>query len=198
MFIFGNGESRLPVDIDKIDDIKIGCNAIARDYHMDHLVCVDRRMVQESIDLGANNHSLIYTRKDWHLHFNSYKRIRVVPDLPYVGSDRWDDPFHWGSGPYAVLLGAKLCKDNDVKLLGFDLYSKDKKVNNIYKGTSNYDSPDKRAVDPRYWIHQIGMVLKYFPKIIFTVYIEDEWQLPQAWNRSNVKVDKISNIYYNT
>ena len=64
MYVFGNGESRTSIDIDKLDGPKIGCNAIYRDYHMDHLVCVDRRMAQEAVDANLK-HTQIYTRKDW-------------------------------------------------------------------------------------------------------------------------------------
>ena len=198
MIVIGNGESRASIDIDKLSGPKVGCNAIMRDYNMDYLICVDRRMVQEAIDCSANEPSLVYTRKDWHHYFKNNKRIRIVPDLPYAGSERPDDPFHWGSGPYAVLLAAKHAKEGFVDLLGFDLHSETSNVNNIYKNTPNYDSADKRAVDPRYWIHQIGKVFECFPKIQFTIYQTDNWQLPQAWNYPNVKVDTISNIYYNT
>ena len=51
MYVFGNGESRTSVNIDKLEGTKVGCNAIYRDYTMDHLICVDRRMVQESLVL---------------------------------------------------------------------------------------------------------------------------------------------------
>jgi len=193
MYVFGNGESRTSVDIDKLDGIKIGCNAIYRDYEVDHLVCVDRRMVNEAIDNGANNYALVYTREDWLGNYNQFKRIRAVPKLPYAGSERWDEPFQWGSGPYAVLLAAKLCKDPTVRLIGFDLYSPTDTINNVYKGTSNYDNANKRAIDPRYWIHQIGMVIKCFPKINFVVH-HDDFELPQAWNQSNLTVDKISSL----
>jgi hypothetical protein len=198
MIVLGNGESRLSVDIKSLDRPLVGCNAIMRDHTMDYLVCVDRRMVQEAINRSANNDSLVYTRKDWYHYFKEHKRIRTVPDLPYVGSERADDPFHWGSGPYAVLIGAKNAKEKQVKLIGFDLYSKTDNVNNIYKGTPNYDDPNKRAVDPRYWIHQIGKVFECYPKITFTIYTEKDWELPKAWNYPNVMVDNISNIYYNT
>lgn len=194
MFVFGNGESRSRVNIEKIDDIKVGCNAIMRDFRMNHLVCVDRRMVLEAVENKVNEHSLVYTRSEWHKHFKDYKRLRVVPDLPYVGNQRWDDPFHWGSGPYAVLLAAKLCKTQHVKLLGFDLYSKNDKVNNIYKDSNNYDSSDKRPVDPRYWIHQISKTFEIYSNTKFTIFTEDNWQLPKSWKKSNVAVDNISNI----
>ena len=194
MYVFGNGESRTSVDIDKLDGIKIGCNAIYRDYAVDHLVCVDRRMVNEAIDNGANDYALVYTREDWLSQYKQFKRIRAVPILPYNGTERWDEPFQWGSGPYAVLLAAKLCKGSTVRLIGFDLYSSTATVNNVYKSTSNYDSADKRAVDPRYWIHQIGKIFEIYPRRTFTIYQELGWELPKAWNYPNVSVDKISSL----
>ena len=197
MLVIGNGESRKFIDLNNILLDKIGCNAIYRDYpSIKHLVCVDKRMVKEVIDAGYNQTGFIYTRGDWFPRFKQYKRVRTVPDLPYAGSERKDEPFHWGSGPYAVLLGAK--KSNVVHMTGFDLYSNDNKVNNIYKDTDNYITSDKRAVNPSYWIHQIGMVFKHFSNTNFVVYQEDGWKLPTEWKYSNVTLDNISNIYYNT
>jgi hypothetical protein len=201
MLVIGNGESRLGIDLNQVNDTKVGCNALYRDYYVRHLVCVDRRMVQEAIDSGYNQDSIIYTRTDWQGYFKKVRHLRTVPELPYVGSERWDEPFQWGSGPYAVLLGAKIAnKDLEVvRLVGFDLYGNaNGKTNNIYKDTQNYNTSDKRAVDPRYWIHQIGKVFECFPKVKFIVYQPTDWKLPKAWKYSNVTVDKISNIYYNT
>jgi hypothetical protein len=193
MYVFGNGESRTPVNINNLDGIKVGCNAIYRDYDIDHLVCVDRRMINEAIDNGVNDYALVYTRKDWLGHYTQFKNINVVPELPYNGTKRWDEPFNWGSGPYAVLLAATLYKGPTVRLIGFDLYSPTQNINNVYKGTSNYDDANKRAVDPRYWIHQIGMIFKCFPKLNFVIH-HDAFELPQAWNQPNVTVDKISSL----
>jgi hypothetical protein len=198
MWAIGNGESRSAIDIDKLTEPKVGCNAIMRDYYTDYLVCVDRRMVEEALNRGINTKgTLVYTRPDWYPRYKTLK-VREVPPLPYKGEQRWDEPFQWGSGPYAVLIAAAFAKEREVNLIGFDLHSKTKTVNNIYKDTPHYDPADKRAVDPRYWIHQIGMVFECFPKITFTIYQEAEWKLPQAWNYPNVSVDKISNISYNT
>ena len=192
MYVFGNGESRASVNIDKLEGTKVGCNAICRDYNMDHLICVDRRMVQEALDKNANQHSYIYTRQDWLPQFDAI-RLRTVPKLPYSGSERWDEPFQWGSGPYAVLLAAKLCKKATVHLVGFDLHSNTSTVNNIYKDTDNYDTADKRAVDPRYWVHQIGMVFSYYTKIKFVVH-NDNFKLPETWKQPNVLLDTISSL----
>jgi len=198
MWAIGNGESRTTIDIEKINGPKVGCNAIYREYDIDHIVCVDRRMMDEALQNSANKNSLLYTRKDWwHLYFNC-KRTRIVPELPYAGSERWDEPFQWGSGPYSVLLSAKLTRNFEVNLIGFDLYSQTGKINNVYKGTENYDPVHKRAVDPRYWIHQISMVFKHYPKITFTIYQYPNWQLPKVWKYNNVMVDRLSSIAYNT
>ena len=197
MWAIGNGESRTPINIDKLDGPKSGCNAIWRDYYTDYLVCVDRRMVDEALRGNTNSKgTLIYTRPDWYDRYSANKGIRKVPPLPYKGDQRWDEPFQWGSGPYALLIAALFAKERYVNLIGFDLWSKTKKINNIYKDTPNYENSDYRAVDPRYWIHQMGMVFNCFPKIEFTIY-QDDWTLPNSWNYPNVKVDKISSLSYN-
>lgn len=186
----GNGESRTNINVDLLEGYKVGCNAIARDYYVDTIVCVDRRMVQEAIDTNFPN--VILTRKDWIDRFSMYRNIKLVPKLPYKGNERADEPFHWGSGPYAVLEATK--HSNRIKLLGFDLYSNTDNVNNIYKDTSNYDASSKRSVDPRYWIHQIGKIFECFPTKKFVIYQNQDWKIPKAWKHTNVSLDNISNI----
>lgn len=193
MIAIGNGESRSSIDLARITEPLVGCNAIARDRYVDHLVCVDRKMVKECIKLYYKNFDKIYTRSNWVDSFKDPK-VNSVPHLPYTGSQRWDEPFHWGSGPYAVLLAAEFSRK--VQMIGFDLWSETKFVNNCYKDTENYDSATKRAVDPRYWIHQIGRVFECFPQTEFTIYQTPDWQLPEKWNCANVQVDKISNFTY--
>ena len=195
MLVIGNGESRCNINLSAIDTTKIGCNAIVRDFFVDHLVCVDRRMVDEATQKHKHNFTTIYTRKDWLSERTHIDNLVCVPDLPYKGNTRADEPFHWGSGPYAVLLGALL--DTTVKLLGFDLHSKNTKVNNIYKDTQNYDPSTKTAIDPRYWIYQIGKVFECFPKHKFVIYTDNDWECPNFWNRPNVSVDNYSKLLYN-
>jgi len=40
MLVIGNGESRSGININSIDQVKVGCNAVYRDYKVDHLICV--------------------------------------------------------------------------------------------------------------------------------------------------------------
>ncbi len=188
MLIIGNGESRSGIDLNKINMPKIGCNAVFRDCYTEHLVCVDRPMVKEAISFGATEDRTVYTRSDWYMRFN----IEPVPNLPYQGAAKADDPFNWGSGAYAVLLGATL--SSTVGLIGFDLYSSNGKINNVYKDSENYKHSDHSAVDPRYWIYQIAQVVSHFPQTQFTIFQTDAWQLPNSWKKSNLTVDSISNI----
>ena len=192
MLVIGNGESRTSVNINKLNYPKIGCNAILRDFKVDHLICVDRPMLHEALNSTYYKNSSIYTRRRNWVQYRLEKNIRMVPELPYVGDQRPDEAIHWGSGPYAVLLAAKLTQD-DIHLLGFDLYSADKRVNNVYKDTANYSPAHKNAVDPRYWIYQIGKVFECFNNTRFIVH-NDDFELPKAWNQPNVKVDTISNL----
>lgn len=188
MLVIGNGESRQQVNLNLLCGPKIGCNAIFRDYYTEYLICVDRSMVKEAQTAGADTDRAVYTRSDWSQRFGVY----TVPDLPYQGTYKADDAFNWGSGAYAALLAATL--STDVDLVGFDLYSSDHKINNIYKDTVNYKNSNERAVDPRYWIYQIGKVIEHFPSTQFTIYQTDCWQLPSSWKKSNVTLDNISNI----
>lgn len=185
----GNGESRTQIDINNLKGMKVGCNAIQRDYIVDCLVCVDRRMVTEAIKNNFPNK--ILTRKDWIDRFYG-ENVFAVPDLPYEGTERVDEPFQWGSGPYAVLQASLQSKK--IKLIGFDLYSATNKINNLYKDTDNYDKSDKDAIDPRYWIHQIGKVFECFPKKKYKIYNIKDWKLPKAWQYPNVSVDNIDSL----
>lgn len=189
IFVFGNGESRKDLDLNCFTEPKVGCNAVHRDYYVDHLVCVDRRMVQEALD--AKFKGTIYTRMDW-MHFFKNTPVTILPELPYEGNTRPDEPFQWGSGPYAVLLAALL--DDHISLVGFDLHSQTRYVNNIYKDTANYAEASKSAVDPRYWIYQISQVFTAFPDKYFIIFNNAEWELPESWRLANVKFKTIDSI----
>jgi len=151
-------------------------------------------MVDEAVKSKVNEHTLIYTRDDWIERYKGVERVRTVPSLPYNGMTRPDQPFQWGSGPYALLLAAMKAKGQTVSLIGFDLYSNTKNVNNMYKGTANYAKVESRNIDPRYWIHQISMVFKCFPKVNFTIYQTHNWELPNNWIQPNISLDNINKL----
>lgn len=188
--VIGNGESRKSLNLEnyKPKYTLIGCNAVHRDTVVDHLVCCDRRMAAESTDNPQTKNTQIYVRTDWFHFFRKIKKnknIRTVPDLPYTGNIKIDDPINWGSGGYAVLLAATL-DFKEIELIGFDLYPAGNSVNNIYKGTPNYSKEGSQAVDPSYWVYQIAKVFQHYPDIKFTIRNRQSWIMPVEWQKNNV------------
>ena len=178
--VIGNGESRKVVDLYQLQWLgeTIGTNAIHRDFHPDHLVCCDRRMVQEAVN--SNFENPVYTRTDWYKQFSFWSNVRRVPELPYNGDKRPDDPFQWGSGGHALNL-ACILQPKFVVMLGFDLYSTTKFVNNVYKDTEHYLNADKNPVDPSYWIYQTAKIFEHYPKVKFIQIQPDDWEPPEEW-----------------
>ena len=190
VIVFGNGESRKSLNLEEYKSkyTLIGCNAIHRDIEVDHLICCDRRMVAEATDNPQTKNTLIYVRPDWFHFFKKIKKnknIRTVPELPYKGEAKRDDPDHWGSGGYAILLAASL-GFKEVEIFGFDLYGIDHLVNNIYKDTQNYSKSNSQPVDPSYWIYQISQIFRYYPSTTFIIRNKTGWNLPIEWQKNNV------------
>ncbi len=181
--VLGNGESRKPLDLDTLERPLIGCNAIHRDIICDHVVAVDRRMVREILDNPNYKNIPIYTREDWVKEFRSNINVRSVPKLPYEGKMKMDDPWHWNSGPFAILIACYL-RPKKINLLGFDLYSKNSKLNNVYKNTTNYGSDKDKPVDPSHWLHQLKKIFDCFPEIVFCQWQTKDWTIPQVWQET--------------
>ena len=196
MLLIGNGESRSGIDIDNINMHKVGCNAVYRDFHVDELVCVDRRMVIEACQAEFKGN--IYTRDNWVKYFAvKYPNVKSVPKLPYEGDKRHDDPFHWGSGNFAQLVA---CQTHHKKIyvLGFDLWGSGEgqyKHNNVYKGTENYNKVDHRAVDPRYWIIHFAKLAEVYKYKKFIILANQDWKRPKEWSLSNIERLDIDKVY---
>ena len=187
LIVIGNGESRRSIDLSQIPSLKIGCNAVHRDFHVDHLVCIDRLPLQEAIKSNLKS-TTIWTREEY-----SQYSVNTLPSIPQ-GNQRADQTRHWGSGPYAILLGLQF--SDTVHIVGFDLYSKNNLVNNIYKDTDSYQSSTSHAVDPRYWIYQISRIFLENTDKYFVVYNLPGWVLPKEWCLANVEFKTLDNIYH--
>lgn len=193
--VVGNGESRLSFDLQNIKNqfCLIGCNAIYRDVEVDHLVCCDQRMVIEALPKINTEKTKIYTRRKWLTSFSD-RNVDCVPELPYTGELRQDQPEHWNSGPYAVLLSCHL-NFNRIFLLGFDLYSKDGLFNNVYKDSNNYQPSNSRSIDPQYWIYQMSKIFESYQDKQFIIVNNEDWILPQIWKQKNVTVRNIDDFF---
>jgi hypothetical protein len=180
--IIGNGESRRGFDLTVLKQFStvIGCNAQFRDYNFETFVCCDKHMCQEAANTVGKN-TLIYTRKDWASQFAIWPNVKPLPDLPVEGDERADEPFHWGTGPYAGVLGLTY-KPKAIFMLGFDLYSVNNAVNNVYKDTKGYQYI-KRPVDPRYWIHQFQKLFE-LNNCRWILINHKDWQMPAEWKQN--------------
>ena len=195
--VIGNGESRTGVDLAKLktQSTLIGCNAIHRDFDVDHLVCCDQRMVREVISNQNSKIENIHTREKYYQDFRKIqkiKRIKRLPEIPYEKLIRADDPEHWGSGPYAVLLAAE--SYNTVCLIGFDLYGNEYLLNNMYKDTQNYLPKTANAVDPAYWVHQLKRIFQHYSTVQFKIFNKEDWRCPDVWKQANVEVLNIKDL----
>lgn len=194
MLVIGNGESRKDVQIENLNSVKIGCNAIMRDHTVHHLVCCDKKMVSEAITNKNISNNRIYTRSDWQ---NLFPGVSMVPELWYQSDERIDQPWHWGSGDYAVLLASQLCTSDTIHMIGFDLHSKDGKYNNIYKNTTNYNDENSRAVDPSYWIYHLAKIFEHFKQHQYVMYPAPH-KIPESWqNIENLRMDSLDNLETN-
>jgi hypothetical protein len=194
--IIGNGESRRHFNLSQLPTTvsTIGCNAICRDFFVDHLVCCDRRMVIESLNKYSGP---IYTRRKHYLDFRKIKKKKSIfqlPEIPYVGSEKKDQGEHWNSGPYAVLLACEM-DFKKIVLLGFDLFSNDGLINNLYKGTDNYQSPTSLSVDAANWIYQFKKLFQIYQDREFIIVNNSDWPMPISWHFSNVRKIDIEKLY---
>lgn len=188
--VIGNGESRISLDLKSHINkfCSYGCNAIHRDIPVDKLFCYDKRMASEFLESSKNQSTLLYTKHenvDALANFYKNNFIRSFPELPYNGLSRPDQPRHWNSGQYALLCAA-YDENKNIYVVGFDLYSKNSCVNNVYKDTSNYSSSNSHPVDYSYWIYQNAKIFSIFQDKNFILVNEQDWKLPQEWNFDNV------------
>lgn len=191
VWVIGNGQSRIGFALNQINSFTIGCNAVHRDHTCDEYVAVDRRMVDEILRNDQNKNKIIYTRDDWIDIYSKHTQVKPLPSLPFTGLNKSDQPFHWNSGPYAVLVAA-LKNPSQIYMLGFDLYSKTSFVNNVYKGTPNYAGAHDRRISPEFWIYQLGRLFDHFNNIEFIQKQTADWRIPESWKKiNNLTIEKL-------
>jgi len=181
-FAIGNGESRQPIDLKSLHGLTVGCNALIRDFSPDILSAADQKMVKEI--LASEYSGTLYTRPDWNIKF----RIQSYPELPYHGTERADNPWHWNSGPHAINIA---CSYKNPKwnmqtaeicfLIGFDM-TQTKLCNNIYKNTVGYND---QVVNPKYWHYQLNKLYEHYSHVRFVWIAPDTYNCPDDWNNND-------------
>ena len=72
-----------------------------------------------------------------------------------------DYPVGWSAGNTALHLACQNLPD-EIYIMGFDLSSYDKPLNNIYKGTNNYLPVNTKGFNPENWYDQMRAVFREF------------------------------------
>ena len=136
--VFGNGTSRLSIDIDKLEGTKYGCNAIYRDYYTDYLIGKDKNICSEILASECWQDRKVVLQTQWRndsLVREAYEHITWWKDI--VGTNDYTD-----CGSVALTIASQNASDNNDKYIymyGMDFDDPNSnKINNIYHGTRNY------------------------------------------------------------
>ena len=92
----------------------------------------------------------------------SSKDDKILSLDDYIDEDTMMD-----SGQSASHLSCKIDEPTDVYLIGFDMGDGKGKLNNVYKGTNTYFSPEAREVNPVNWVTQHTSTFDTFPDVTF-------------------------------
>ena len=149
-FILGNGKTRLdviPSELSARGNI-YACNRIYHEFSPDVLVSTDTAMAHEIQESGYSENNVHYTRES-----NIIRGSGAMALMPeYSG---------FSSGPNAVALAAA-AEFPYIFLIGFDLVSETKLINNIYSGTPNYATSDTLTTSSSNWESQIYDIVEKF------------------------------------
>jgi len=75
--------------------------------------------------------------------------------------------FGWSAGPTSAYIACKKENTKEVYLIGHDITSNNKKINNLYKDTKNYFNNNLSKIKGLNWISQWRKLFNLFPHITF-------------------------------
>ena len=93
-------------------------------------------------------------------------------------------PKMWAAGSTAIHLA---CQEGakELYMLGFDLSSQNKLINNIYKGTDYYYPEHTKGFNPVNWMNELKTVFGEFPDTQF-YWVDWAYDTPPCYNHNNV------------
>jgi hypothetical protein len=153
--IIGNGESRKEIDIDKINGIKVGCNAIYL-YNSVDLICAMDSFWRDKITKET----------DIPLLSRKYNNAFQTSLQLYNGS--WEDtkcPFRGYCSGTTLLDYMLFIYKQPVYMIGFDFGYTGETVNHIYKGHRFHPRADKPAQNENIFLNQTIETAKRYPTL---------------------------------
>ena len=173
-FILGNGKTRLDVDIDWLNScgVTFGCNRVYEEVEVNHLVSSDKGMAYEIQKSGYSAINKHYTRK---LNIIEGSGALELLHPKFSG---------FSSGPAAVGMACYFGHPY-IFLIGMDLHSNDKFINNLYAGTKNYKLESAQPTYYGNWILQIRDIMKEYINNRFIHVNPMENFSPEEWKSLN-------------
>lgn len=151
--IIGNGESRKDINIDKLQGMKVGCNAIYL-YHNVDLICAMDKFWRDKI---INETTIpLLSRK---INNASQTTLQIF-------NKKWTDttcPYRgYCSGTTALDYICSLYTDN-IYLIGFDFDYTGQLVNHIYKNTQFHPKANRPAQNENIFLNETLQIVKRYP-----------------------------------
>lgn len=155
-------------------------NQIMRIFHMIKQQYEKRNEPFDSDDIRqklGNHHQ-------WITWVDAEDRVMLIPES-YSG---------WSAGPIAVRMMLIDHKPEEVFMIGFDMNTLTGKVNNVYKGTSNYVTQDANEIPSVNWKKQHIQNFQSFPETIF-YHVSPNGEKISEWSEmKNVKYINFENL----
>ena len=159
----GNGETRLKFDLGNLTRHKggllavdrlqsYGCNALYRDFAPDFLVINSDDIINEVTTTDYCDNHIVYANAENLLKHPG--KFYLIPQNPY-----------FDSGALAAYMA---CFDGHKKvyLIGYDQYTAEEPVNNIYKDTPGY-LPSTATQNAEYFAKTLSQVIDLYPDVDF-------------------------------
>ena len=165
-FVLGNGKTRKQVDpmyLKSVGRLYV-CNRAAEDMSYDVCVAVDKEI---SLELQQKGHT-VYTRS------NALHTPYAVQIQKNAG---------WSSGPVAATIAAQNGHAY-IFLIGMDLISDTKQLNNIYADTKYYKTHDSVPTPHSNWVSQIDTLLREYTSQRFIHVNPLQNFTPEQWLRN--------------
>ena len=86
-------------------------------------------------------------------------------DLKDITTGRED--YGWASGSTSAFVACKIEQPTEIYLIGHDIKSDNKKVNNTYKGTKYYVTPQGESTPYINWVNQWNTLMGWYPNVKF-------------------------------
>ncbi len=181
--VIGNGPSRLQFDLDELHAqlVTYGCNALYRQFIPDHLISVDKHMINEILDKRVYMHKT-QIHIQGHSCYDNHELKDHYNIVNYGMREGLD------SGNTAILVACQQGHDK-VYMIGFD-YS----VDNVYSKTQNYGDKAHHSLPPK-WQSTLTRIIDRYKHVNF-VRVNGNDYIPaiQRENYINITVEQFKEI----